>query len=83
VEIPKGKTPLESPRCRWEDNIKMDPREAGCGMNWIHLARQGPAEGSYEQGNEPSGSIKCSEILEWLSNWWLLRNDSATLSLAS
>jgi hypothetical protein len=25
---------------------------------------QGPMEGSFEHGNEPSGSIKCCEILE-------------------
>jgi hypothetical protein len=24
---PEGKRPLERPRRRWEDNIKMDPRE--------------------------------------------------------
>jgi hypothetical protein len=24
VEIPEGRRPLESSRCRWEDNIKMD-----------------------------------------------------------
>jgi hypothetical protein len=24
---PKGKKPLGRPRCRWEDNIKMDLRE--------------------------------------------------------
>jgi hypothetical protein len=30
--------PLERPRCRWEDNIKMDLRETGwCGMDWINL----------------------------------------------
>jgi len=27
------------PRCRWEDNIKMDLQEVGCGcMDWIELA---------------------------------------------
>jgi hypothetical protein len=26
-------------------------------------------EGSFEHGNEPSGCIKCWEILEWLSDW--------------
>jgi hypothetical protein len=26
---PEGKRPLERPRRRWEDNIKMDPREIG------------------------------------------------------
>jgi hypothetical protein len=30
-------------------------------------------EGSCEQGNELSGSIKCWEILEKLSDWQLLK----------
>jgi hypothetical protein len=31
--------PLGRPRCRWEDNIKMDLHEVGCGgMDWIDLA---------------------------------------------
>jgi hypothetical protein len=29
VERPEGKRPLGRPRCRWEDNIKMDHREIG------------------------------------------------------
>jgi hypothetical protein len=33
-------------------------------------------EGSCEHGNEPSGSIKCWEVLEWLHNWWLLKKGS-------
>jgi hypothetical protein len=34
------KRPLERPRRRWEDNIKMDIKEIGWeGVNWIHLAR--------------------------------------------
>jgi hypothetical protein len=33
--------------------------------------------GSCEHGNEPSGSIKCWEVLEWLSDWRLLKKDSA------
>jgi hypothetical protein len=33
-----GKRPLGRPRCRWEDNIKMNIRESGwCGMDWIDL----------------------------------------------
>ena len=37
---PEGKGPLARPRCRWEDNIKMDLRDLGCGgMNWIDLAQ--------------------------------------------
>jgi hypothetical protein len=39
VGKPGGKRPLGRPRCRWEDNIKMDPQEVGCGvMDWIELA---------------------------------------------
>jgi hypothetical protein len=37
---PEGKTPLERPRRRWEDNIKIDIQEIGCdGMDWIELAQ--------------------------------------------
>jgi hypothetical protein len=34
-------------------------------------------EGSFEHGNEPSGSIKCWEELEWLHSWRLLKKGSA------
>jgi hypothetical protein len=38
----EGKRPLGRPRLRWEDNIKMDLKEAGCGtMDWIGLAQDG------------------------------------------
>jgi len=38
--IPEGKRPLERPRRRWEDNIKMNHQEAGCGgMNWTYLVQ--------------------------------------------
>jgi len=34
-----GKRPLVRPRRRWEDNIKIDIEEVGCGsMNWIELS---------------------------------------------
>jgi hypothetical protein len=37
---PEGKRPLERPRCRLEDGIRMDFREIGCGgVEWIHLAQ--------------------------------------------
>jgi len=39
VGKPDGKRPLGRPRRRWEDNIKMDTQEVGCGgMDWIELA---------------------------------------------
>jgi hypothetical protein len=32
--------PKERPRRRWENNIKMDLQEVGCGgMDWIELAQ--------------------------------------------
>ena len=38
VGKPEGKRPLGRPRRRWEDNIKMDLQEVGCGgMDWIEL----------------------------------------------
>jgi hypothetical protein len=40
VEIPEGKSLLGRPMHRWEDNIKMDLQEVGCGgMDWIELAQ--------------------------------------------
>jgi hypothetical protein len=37
---PEGKRPLERPRRRWVDNIKMDLREIGWdSMDWIDLAQ--------------------------------------------
>jgi hypothetical protein len=39
VGKPEGRRPLERPGHRWEDNIKMDLQEMGCGgMDWIELA---------------------------------------------
>jgi len=36
---PEEKRPLRRPRQRWEDNIKIDLQEVGCGgMDWIELA---------------------------------------------
>ena len=38
VGKPERKRPLGRPRCRWEDNIKMDMQEVQCGsMDWIEL----------------------------------------------
>jgi hypothetical protein len=71
--MPEGKRPLGRPRRRREDNIKIDLREIGLdGMDWIHLTQK------RKQGttlNEPSGSIKCCEIRDWLSDSWLLKKE--------
>jgi hypothetical protein len=42
VGKPEGSIPLGSPRCRSEDNIKMDLTEVelgGGGMDWLDLAQ--------------------------------------------
>jgi hypothetical protein len=40
VGKPEGKRPLERPRSRWVDNIKMDLRVIRWGeMDWINLAQ--------------------------------------------
>jgi hypothetical protein len=39
VGSPGRRRPLRRPRCRYQDNIKMDLREVGWGgMDWINLA---------------------------------------------
>ena len=40
VGKPVGKRALGRPRRRWEDNIKRDLQEVGCGiMDWFELAQ--------------------------------------------
>ena len=40
VGKPEGRRPLGRPRRRWEDNIRMDLREVGCGcVVWMELAK--------------------------------------------
>jgi hypothetical protein len=41
VGKPEVKRPLGRPRQRWEDNIRIDLQEVGCGgMVWIELAQE-------------------------------------------
>jgi hypothetical protein len=68
---------------KWEQdekNIKKDLRQdvvVQTGLIWLRI---GPVEGSCEHGNEPSGSVKFSEIVECLSDWQLLKMGSALWS---
>ena len=68
VGKPEGKRPVGSPRRRWEDNIKADLQEVGCGhMDLIELAQDWDSRRTLVKcGNEPSGSIKCGEFLDQL-----------------
>jgi hypothetical protein len=47
-------------RCTWKDNIRMDLRDIG----WENVDWISPVTGSYEHGNEPTGSIKGREFLD-------------------
>jgi hypothetical protein len=51
VRKPEGKRTLGRPSRRWEDNIKIDLQEVGCGgMDWIELAHE--RDRCRELGNE-------------------------------
>jgi hypothetical protein len=45
VGKPEGRRPLGRPRRRWEDNIRMDLREVGCGVwtgwSWLRIGTGG------------------------------------------
>ena len=44
VGKPEGKRPVGAPRCRWEDNIKMDLQEivrAWTGLIWLRIGTGG------------------------------------------
>jgi hypothetical protein len=38
-------------------------------------------EGSCENDDELSVSVKCWEVLEWLHNWWLLKKGLSSMKL--
>jgi hypothetical protein len=60
VGRPEGKRTLGRPRCRWEDNIKMDLGETEIdGTNWIWLAQDRVHWRAFcEHGYEPLVSIR-------------------------
>jgi hypothetical protein len=63
VGKPEGKKPLRRPRCRWEDNIKMDLQDVRCGaLTGLIWLRIGTGSGHLKCSNEPSGTIKCGEF---------------------
>jgi hypothetical protein len=76
--MPEGKRPLGRHKCRWQDNVKIYHKGIRwSGMDWIHLAQaRAQLEGYCEHGSETLGTKK-HEILQQLSDWWLLKKDSA------
>ena len=65
VEKLEGKRPRGRPRHRWEDNIKIDLQEVGCGGHGLVRAGSGYGQvaGTCKCGNEPSGSINVGIFL--------------------
>ena len=63
---PEGKRPLGRPRRGWEDNMKMDLQEVGCGgMNWIELAQDRDIWWAFVNAvTSLRCSVKCGEFLE-------------------
>jgi hypothetical protein len=66
VGKPERKRPLGRPRRRWEDKIKMDLQEVGCGdMDWIKLAQDRDRwRALVNSVMNLRGSIKCEEFLD-------------------
>jgi hypothetical protein len=77
-----GKKPLGRPRPRWADSIKVDIGVIGwSGMNWIDLTQDRDyCRAFMDNGIEPSGSIKCWEVLESLHNSRAFEKGSAPWS---
>jgi len=47
------------------DNIRLDLQEVGCRyMDWIGMAQDRQVADACEYRNEPSGSVKCGELLD-------------------
>jgi hypothetical protein len=69
VGKPEGKRPLGRPRNREENGVEQDGS-----VECIHLAQDRDQwKGACEHGNKPQVSIKRFEILEQLSDRWLLK----------
>jgi len=62
----EGKRPLVRPRRGWEDNIKMDLQEVGCGgVDWIEMAQDRDRWRALVNAvMNLRGYIKCGEFLD-------------------
>jgi hypothetical protein len=82
VGKPEGKRPLERPRYRWVDDIKMYLREIGwCGMDSVDLAQdRDQCRALVNTVMNLRVPIKCCANLEEMHNWRLLKKGSAPWS---
>jgi hypothetical protein len=63
VGKPKWTRPLGRPRLRWEDNITVNHRVGGFGLD-ASDSGYGPVVDSCENGVEPPGSMKGGEYFQ-------------------
>jgi hypothetical protein len=69
VGKPEGKRPLERPRRRWVDNIRMNLGEVGWDDgDWIGMAK----DTNRWRALVNSGFMKCWETIEWPNIYWPL-----------
>jgi hypothetical protein len=68
VGKPEGKRPLGRPRRRWENNIKMDLKDVGCGgMAWVEMVRDRDRWRALVNAvMNLRGPLKCGEFLDYL-----------------
>jgi len=65
VGKPEGKRPLERPRRRWEDNIKVDLQEVGRGHgDWMELVQDRDRWRALVGTVMNLGVQKCGEFLD-------------------
>jgi hypothetical protein len=68
------KRPLGRCRRRWDDNVKMSPKEIGWNVMCLNSCRseKGQVAGCRKSGNEVTVSVNCEEFLVQLRTWYLL-----------
>ena len=72
VGKPEGRRPLGRPRCRWEDNIKMDLQEVGVGRgDWMELAQDRDRWRALVGLEGLSGPINAGNFLTSCRVYWL------------
>jgi hypothetical protein len=66
VGKPEGKRPLGTPRHRWENKIMMNLQDVGWGAWTVLICLRTGTGGGHLCGNEPLGSVKYGEFLDYL-----------------
>jgi hypothetical protein len=81
IEKPEGKRQFGIPKLREEQKNKMNLKDRCCGCG-LDSSGSGyvPVVGSFERSDETSGPVKGCEVLDWASDYQLLKKDSGVRS---